>query len=119
MDCKPANNYLLVEIEQIKLASGIHVPDSKQYAHFIVRDVGPGKLLDSGQRAKPSFVAGDRILIHELANKSGRVQALASALFDGRELLLVDAGDVIGVTSGEVLPAPPKIVTAQRKLQIA
>lgn len=112
MDIQPQNNYVLVEIQPQKLFGGIVLTESREFAHLIVIAVGPGKLVDSGERIAPTVKPGDRVLVHELANKSGRVQAITPALVDGRKLLLVDAGDIIGTTTGEIKPPLKEILRA-------
>lgn len=114
MDVKPANNQILCEATPMKLPGDLITPNHANGGgcyHMTVLAVGPGKLLDSGQRAPIPFNVGDRVLIHELAQKGGRVQMLNAMLSGGRTLILVDAGDIIGTTTGDIELPPPAIVT--------
>lgn len=124
MDLTPQGNYVLCEAEPLKLPHGIILAgdnvDSRKppsYARMKVIKVGPGKLLDDGTRARPQVSEGDYVVVHQLAFQNRRVQMQQPALYDGRELLLVDAGDIIATESGEVRPAAPKLVTARPKLE--
>lgn len=124
-DLEPQGNYILVEVSGVKLPSGIELlnynTDDKKPRPFgliTVLKVGQGKLIDNGSRVPISIKPGDNVIVHQLAYKSGRVMPLEPNLFGGRELMLVDAGDVISVQTGEYEsppPTAPSIVKATMK----
>ncbi len=108
MDCEPRGNYILCEIEPIKFPNGLEVAEAdetgkpRKFATLKVISVGPGKLRDDGSRIPIPYHAGDSVIVHNLAYKAGRIHPLSPLLFNKRDLILVDAGDVIGLMSGRV-----------------
>ena len=72
-----------------KTSGGIVLPDTAkekpQKAEVVA--VGPGKLLDSGKRAKPDVKAGDTILIGKYSGSEVKVE--------GEELLILREGDIL------------------------
>ena len=74
-----------------KTAGGIVLPDTakeKPQKGEVVA-VGPGKLLDSGQRAKPEVKVGDKILFGKYTGTEVKVE--------GKELLIMRESDVLAV----------------------
>ena len=74
-----------------KTAGGIVLPDAakeKPQKGEVVA-VGPGKLLDSGERAKPEVKPGDRILFGKYTGTEVKVE--------GEELLIMRESDVLAV----------------------
>ena len=74
-----------------KTAGGIVLPDTakeKPQKGEVVA-VGPGKLLDSGERAKPEVKAGDTILFGKYTGSEVKVE--------GEELLIMRESDVLAI----------------------
>jgi len=74
-----------------KTAGGIVLPDTakeKPQKGEVVA-VGPGKLLDSGERAKPELKAGDKILFGKYSGSEVKVE--------GEELLIMRESDVLAI----------------------
>lgn len=121
-DLEPQGNYILVEVTGVTLSSGIQLlnynTDDKKprpYGLITVLKVGQGKLIENGTRVPIAIKPGDRVIVHQLAYKSGRIMPLEASLFGGRELMLVDAGDVISIQTGEYESPPPAIMKATPK----
>ena len=77
MAVKPLDDGVLVkqcDAEEIT-AGGIVLPDSAQQKpqRGIVTAVGPGKLLDSGERAKSSLKKGDEIFYAKYAGSEVKI----------------------------------------------
>jgi len=79
-----------VEAEE-RTSGGIVLPDTakEKPQRGKVIAVGVGKLLDSGERAKPSVKAGDQVLFTSYAGTEVKV--------DGQELLVMDESDIMAV----------------------
>ena len=76
-----------------KTSGGIVLPDTAkekpQKAKVVA--VGPGKLLDSGERAKPEVKAGDTILFGKYTGTEVKVE--------GEELLIMRESDVLAIVA--------------------
>ncbi|MCP4376205.1 MAG: co-chaperone GroES [bacterium] len=77
MAVKPLDDRILVKqcgAEEVT-SGGIVLPDSAQEKpqRGIVSAVGPGKLLDSGKRAKPGLKKGDEIFYGKYAGSEVKV----------------------------------------------
>ena len=72
-----------------KTAGGIILPDNakEKPQRGEVVAVGPGKLLDSGNRATPDVVAGDKVLFGKYSGTEVKV--------DGVELLIMRENDIL------------------------
>ena len=72
-------------------AGGIVLPDSAKEKPKcgIIQAVGPGKLLDSGERSKPQVKKDDQVLFSSYAGTEIKV--------DGQELLIMDESDILAV----------------------
>jgi len=70
-------------------AGGIVLPDSAQEKpqRGVVLAVGPGKLLDSGERGELSVVVGDEVIYGKYAGSDVEV--------DGREVKILRESDVL------------------------
>ena len=77
-----------VEAEQVT-AGGIVLPDSAQEKpqRGIVVAVGPGKLLDSGERGELSVAVGDEVIYGKYAGSDFEV--------DGREVKILRETDIL------------------------
>ena len=93
MKVKPLGDRIVVERVQAeeKTAGGIVLPDSakEKPKEGIVMALGDGKLLDSGERAKPALKKGDRVLFTSYSGTEVTV--------DGKEYLIMREEDVLAV----------------------
>lgn len=91
MPLKPLEDRVVVrpdESEEVT-AGGIVLPDKakeKQQRGSVVA-VGPGKLLDSGERAVPAVKVGDKVLFGKYAGNEIKV--------DGEELKIMRESDLL------------------------
>ncbi len=96
MNIEPLNDKVVVKplsSEEVR-ESGFVVAgseDSKQNKGEVVA-VGPGKMLESGQRAAMTVKVGDTILFAE-----GRAQEVSVA---GENYAVIDEPDIVGVLQG-------------------
>jgi len=76
---------------EAKTAGGIVLPDTakEKPKRGVVRAIGDGRLLDSGQRSKLQVAAGDEVLFSSYAGTEIKV--------DGEELLILDEGDILAI----------------------
>lgn len=79
-----------VEAEE-RTSGGILLPDTakEKPQRGKVISVGPGKLLDNGQRAAPTVKAGDQVLFTSYAGTEVKVA--------GDELLVMDESDIMAI----------------------
>ena len=72
-------------------AGGIVLPDAAQEKpqRGTVREVGPGKLLDSGKRGEMSLKKGDEVFYGKYAGTEVKI--------DGKEYVLLKESDVLAV----------------------
>jgi chaperonin GroES len=77
-----------------KTQSGIYLPDTVQEKpqEAVVMAVGPGKLLDNGERAPMDVKEGDRILFSKYAGTE--VKQL------DEDLLILRESDILGIIGG-------------------
>ncbi len=86
-----------VIIERVKAedvtTGGIVLPDSakEKPKRGVVRAIGDGKLLDSGERSKIQVKKNDEVLFSSYAGTEVKV--------DGKEYLIMDESDVLAVLS--------------------
>lgn len=89
---KPLADRVLVEVdvEESKTAGGILIPDTaqKKSQKGTVLAVGPGKVLDNGERLLIDVAVGDRVLF---AKYSG-----VDIEENGKKMLLLSERDVLG-----------------------
>ena len=91
MKVKPLEDRVLIKpIEADKqTASGIYLPDSAQEKPIQgkVVAVGPGKLLDSGERAKPTVKMGDTVVFGKYAGTEVEIKNVSHLIVRESELL--------------------------------
>ena len=88
---KPLDDRVVVEpVEAEEMTTGgIVLPDSAQEKpqRGIVLAVGPGKLLDSGERGKLSVAVGDEVIYGKYSGAEHEI--------DGREVKIVRESDIL------------------------
>ncbi len=79
-----------VEAEEVT-AGGIVLPDSAQEKpkRGVVQAVGGGRLLDSGERSKPTVKENDEVVFTSYAGTEVKI--------DGQEYLIMEESDILGV----------------------
>lgn len=79
-----------VEAEETT-AGGIVLPDTakEKPKRGVIRAVGDGKLLDSGERSKLQVKKGDEVLFSSYAGTDIKV--------NGEELIIMDEGDILAI----------------------
>lgn len=94
MKIKPLGNRVIIKPiaknEQTK--SGIILPDTvegEKPEQGEVMFIGPGKLLENGQRAEMSVKVGDKVLFKKYSPDEIKV--------DGKEVLVLEEGDILAV----------------------
>lgn len=92
MNIKPLDNRVVIKpIEaESKTKGGIVLPDTakeKSQKGEIVA-VGPGRLLDSGERAKPGVSKGDKVLFGKYAGTEVKI--------DGQEYVIMKEDEILG-----------------------
>jgi len=90
---RPLNDRIVVERLEAedKTAGGIYLPDAakeKPKTGKVVA-VGEGKLLDSGERSKPTLKKGNKIIFESYAGTEVKI--------DGKEYLLMREDDVLAI----------------------
>ena len=97
MKIRPLNDKILVKRldAEERTKGGIVLPDTakEKPKEGKVIAVGTGKLLDSGERAKPQVSAGDRILFNSYAGTEVKI--------DGVEHLIMNEDDVLAIVEAE------------------
>jgi chaperonin GroES len=93
MKIKPLQDRIIVKRieEEEKTKGGIIIPDSakeKPMEGEIVA-VGPGKVLENGNRVAPGVKAGDRVLFGKYAGTEIKI--------DGVEHLIMREDDILGI----------------------
>lgn len=89
---RPLGDRVVVKVvKQEKTAGGIVLPDTAQEKPQMgeVIAVGPGRILDNGERSKMDVAAGNKVLF---AKYSGTEVKL-----DGEEYLLINEKDILGI----------------------
>ena len=97
MTVKPLEDRVLIKpIEpESKTASGIYLPETAKEKPMQgkVVAVGPGKLLDSGERVKPSVKKGDVVVFGKYAGTEIEIKNVKHMILRETELLgLVEEG---------------------------
>ncbi len=91
MAVKPLEDRILVKpIEpESKTASGIYLPESAKEKPMQgkVVAIGPGKLLDSGERVRPSVKKGDTVVFGKYAGTEIEIKNVAHKILRESELL--------------------------------
>jgi chaperonin GroES len=96
MGVKPLEDRVLIKPTEpeTKTASGIYLPESakeKPMQGKIIA-VGPGKLLDNGQRMKPSVKKGDTVVFGKYAGTEIEIKNVTHMILRESELLGVIDG---------------------------
>jgi len=93
MKIKPLDDRIVVEQSEAeeKTMGGIVLPDSakEKPQRGKVLAVGPGKLLDSGERGKPSVKAGDEVFYGKYAGSDVEI--------DGKKYVILKESDVLAI----------------------
>ncbi len=91
MDIQPLGDRVVVEREEAqgKTAGGIVLPDTakEKPQRGKVLAVGPGKLLDSGERASVGVVEGDEVLFGKYSGTEIKV--------DGEDIKILRESDIL------------------------
>ena len=91
MTVKPLEDRILIKpIEpEGKTTSGIYLPETAKEKPMQgkVVAVGPGKLLDSGERVKPSVKKGDRVVFGKYAGSEIEIKNVKHMILRESELL--------------------------------
>ena len=99
MEIRPLGDRIVVKRLEAKekTEGGVFLPDTakEKPQEGKVVAVGQGKLLDSGERAKPQLKKGDRIIFSSYAGTEVTV--------DGEELLIMSEEDVLAKTQKKEL----------------
>jgi len=74
-----------------KTPGGLHLPDSSKEKPKtgIVKSVGPGKLLESGERGKPQLKEGDEVIFQSYAGHEIEM--------DGVEFILMESSEIMAI----------------------
>lgn len=96
MKLKPVNDHIIIKpaAAQEMTKSGIVLPgtaDKEKPEKGEVIAVGPGRLLDTGQRAPMSVAVGDTVVFKKYAPDEVTI--------DGEEFLVIAENDVIAVVA--------------------
>lgn len=91
MSVKPLEDRVLIKpLEaETKTASGIYLPESAKEKPMQgkVVAVGPGKLLDNGERVKPSVKKGDTVVFGKYAGTEIEIKGATHMIMRESELL--------------------------------
>ncbi len=92
-EIRPLDDRVVIEPleEEEKTAGGIFLPETakEKPQRGRVLAVGPGRLVDSGERASMSVQEGDEVLFGKFSGNEIEV--------DGRELMIMREGDLLAV----------------------
>ena len=93
MNLRPLHDRILIQRveEQEAMRGGLYIPDTakEKPQEGIVRGVGSGKLLETGERVAPDVKDGDRILFGKYSG--------AEIKIDGSEYLVLREDEILGV----------------------
>ena len=91
MSVKPLEDRVLIKPidPETKTESGIYLPESAKEKPIQgkVVAVGPGKLLDNGERVKPSVKKGDRVVFGKYAGSEIEIKNVKHMIMRESELL--------------------------------
>lgn len=90
---KPLHDFIVIEPDEVKetTASGIFTGSKDEAAKFgTVLAVGPGKVLNSGERVPPTVKPGDRVAFQKAAMTG--VQK-----FEGKDIFFTNEANLHGV----------------------
>ena len=91
---KPLNDNVIIEILEVekKTASGILLSGAAlqpTHAEGIVVAIGPGRLLENGQRAGMSVSVGDKVIYNAYSQNE--------VTYEGKKLLIAYEGDILAI----------------------
>ncbi|MBI1757513.1 MAG: co-chaperone GroES [Fimbriimonas ginsengisoli] len=90
---KPLGDKVVVQLteKEDKTASGIYLPDSaqKKPQEGKVIAVGTGRVLDSGERNKPSVKAGDRVLFSKYGGNEVTIEGQEYTILDEDQIYAI------------------------------
>ena len=94
MNLKPINDHLIVkpQTEETKTKSGIVLPDTvdkEKPETGEVAAVGPGRVLDNGNRLEMSVKVGQKVLFKKYSPDEFKI--------DGEEYLVLSESDIIAI----------------------
>jgi len=94
MKLKPLNDHLIVKPirENETTKSGIVLPDTvdkEKPEKGVVEAIGPGKLLDNGQRAGMSVKVGDKVMFKKYSPDEIKIEE--------EEYLVIEEGDILAI----------------------
>jgi len=94
MTIQPLGNRVLVELKKKETAtpSGIVLPetmDKEKKAEGVIVAVGPGKLLESGQRAQMEVSVGQTILVKSWGGDEVNFNDKEYKIFDAEDILAI------------------------------
>jgi len=92
MKLRPLSNRVVVEPVKEEIKGGIILPetaDKEKPEKGNVVACGPGKLLDSGQRAQLEVKVGDTVIFKKYSPDEVKVE--------GKEYLILEDSDIMGV----------------------
>ena len=92
MNLKPLNDNLIIKPIEEVTKGGIVLPDSvdrEKPEKGEILAVGPGKLLESGQRAEMSLKIGDKVIFKKYSPDEVKV--------NGQEYLVISESDIIAI----------------------
>jgi chaperonin GroES len=94
MNLKPLGNRVVVKVkkEEEKTKGGIVLPDTaskERPQEGEVLAVGPGKMLENGQRAEMQVKKGDKIIFSKYAGTEVKI--------DGEEYLILSESDILAI----------------------
>lgn len=96
MSVKPLEDRILIKPTdpETKTDSGIYLPESAKEKPIQGKVValGPGKLLDSGERVKPSVKKGDIVVFGKYAGTEVEIKSVTHMIMRESELLGVIVG---------------------------
>ncbi len=91
MSVKPLEDRVLIKPSEAETqtASGLYLPESAKEKPMQgkVVAVGPGKLLDSGERVRPSVKKGDTVVFGKYAGTEVEIKNVAHLIVRETELL--------------------------------
>lgn len=105
---RPINDYLFVKCDTSEEVTkgGLVIPDTAKEKRWsgVVVSLGPGRLLDSGEREEPSIRVDNRIVKlkpghHVIYAPFGMLER--EIKIDGDSYRFVKAGEIFGVLEGE------------------
>jgi len=93
MNFRPLNDRVLLQRTEAeeKTSGGIIIPDNakEKPQRAVIKAVGPGKLLDNGDRISPDVAEGDIVLFGKYSGTEVKL--------DGEDYLILRADDILAV----------------------